>query len=126
MSASKKKLFAYLYLAIALLALVFAIVSFATDVSSYSGSHESNETYGGDAYTGIQNAAAQTANNVYYMNDNLVALGTFVVTASGFFFLLVSLTFALIGAKELVLLNEASEQKNEEPTAPTTEVAQEF
>lgn len=29
-----------------------------------TGSWESNTSYGGDAYTGIQNAAAQTANNV--------------------------------------------------------------
>jgi hypothetical protein len=29
-----------------------------------TGSWESNSSYGGDAYTGIQNAAAQTANNV--------------------------------------------------------------
>lgn len=29
-----------------------------------TGGWESNSTYGGDAYTGIQNAAAQTANNV--------------------------------------------------------------
>ncbi len=31
------------------------------------GSYESAKAYGGDAYTGIQNAAAQTANNVQYL-----------------------------------------------------------
>ena len=31
------------------------------------GSTEYNTEYGGDAYTGIQNAAAQTASNVYYL-----------------------------------------------------------
>lgn len=29
-----------------------------------SGLYEPSNTYGGDAYTGIQNAAAQTANNL--------------------------------------------------------------
>lgn len=33
------------------------------------GSYELNHSYGGDAYTGIQNAAAQAANNVYYGNE---------------------------------------------------------
>ena len=34
-----------------------------------TGGYESSYTYGGDAYTGIQNAAAQTANNVSYLGD---------------------------------------------------------
>lgn len=32
---------------------------------NYYGGYELESKYGGDAYTGIQNAAAQTANNVY-------------------------------------------------------------
>ena len=119
----KKDLFAYLCLAIALLALIFAIVSFATDASGPSGSYESSKAYGGDAYTGIQNAAAQTANNVYYMNKNLVTLTTCVATTSGFFFLLVACTFALIGVKELGLLNEAPKQETVEVVAPAQEAA---
>jgi hypothetical protein len=34
-----------------------------------TGSYENAVQYGGDAYTGIQNAAAQTAVNVYYLNS---------------------------------------------------------
>lgn len=37
----------------------------------YFGAYEDNNTYGGDAYTGIQNAAAQTANNVYNVGELL-------------------------------------------------------
>lgn len=45
-------------------------------VMGYSnGSYESATTYGGDAYTGIQNAAAQTANNVKSLTA-IVKLGT--------------------------------------------------
>ena len=33
----------------------------------YNGSWESYKEYGGDAYTGIQNAAAQSANNIRYL-----------------------------------------------------------
>ncbi|MBR2476759.1 MAG: hypothetical protein IKB50_01340 [Clostridia bacterium] len=38
------------------------------------GSTASRESYGGDAYTGIQNAAAQTANNIY-KNTEILATG---------------------------------------------------
>lgn len=36
---------------------------------SYSGAFVSKEAYGGDAYTGIQNASANTANNVDNLGD---------------------------------------------------------
>ncbi len=42
------------------------------------GLYELSKTYGGDAYTGIQNAAAQTAVNVYYLAD-LVRTGLFAL-----------------------------------------------
>jgi len=37
----------------------------------YSGSYERDYYYGGDAYTGIQQAAAQAANNVLAMEETL-------------------------------------------------------
>ena len=45
---------------LSILAFVLAFIVFDQRV----GSFESSKSYGGDAYTGIQNAAAQTANNV--------------------------------------------------------------
>lgn len=43
------------------------------------GYHESFLSYGGDAYTGIQNAAAQTANNVMYLGETIrLALAAFL------------------------------------------------
>jgi hypothetical protein len=47
-------------------------------VATFSvGSYEWNSSYGGDAYTGIQNAAAQTANNV----QNLAEIAKFGMAA---------------------------------------------
>lgn len=47
-------------MAIGVLAVILSIVCFSMDI----GGTERNEIYGGDAYTGIQNAAAQTTRNV--------------------------------------------------------------
>lgn len=43
-----------------IVSIILGIVSFCLD----NGSGINNKSYGGDAYTGIQNAAAHTANNV--------------------------------------------------------------
>ena len=45
---------------IGIFCIIMSIVCFANATGGYSR----NQQYGGDAYTGIQNAAAQTANNV--------------------------------------------------------------
>ena len=53
--------------------IILAICVFDMSVGSYEGTY----SYGGDAYTGIQNAAAQTANNVKYVGEMLrFALGS--------------------------------------------------
>jgi hypothetical protein len=53
------------------------IMSFVVKGWYYSG-YVSHSSYGGDAYTGIQNAAASTANNVMSL-IHLVQLGLFVI-----------------------------------------------
>lgn len=126
LSLQKKNLFAYLLLALALVSLIFAIVCFTTDTSYASGSYETSQKYGGDAYTGIQNAAAQTANNVYYMNKNLTLLIGCVATTGGLFFLLAALTFALMGVKKLGLFEEKEAPQAEEiPEVQAEPVAEE-
>ena len=58
------------------LAIIFAAVVFSGGVGYY----EANEAYGGDAYTGIQNAAAQSANNIMYVGETVqIALGCFLL-----------------------------------------------
>ena len=44
-----------------LITFIFGICLMTTE---FYGEYEANTSYGGDAYTGIQNAAAATANNV--------------------------------------------------------------
>ena len=52
--------------------IALGILSFVfIDYAYYSSTYEDNNTYGGDAYTGIQNAAAQTANNVSNVGELL-------------------------------------------------------
>ena len=48
-------------------AIVLAIMVYNAEVGSYEG----DEYYGGDAYTGIQQAAAQAANNTMYVGRML-------------------------------------------------------
>ena len=57
----KKK--AALLIIIGILAIALSIVSFCMD----AGYDISYQQYGGDAYTGMQNASARTANNVVYL-----------------------------------------------------------
>lgn len=66
-----------------IVSLILGIITFTMT----TGSYEWSETYGGDAYTGIQNAAAQAANNAFYtgkmmrfaMGSLLVVIGLFIV-----------------------------------------------
>ena len=60
-----KKLLKIFGIILGVLAIVLAIVIFTQDVGYY----ESNHSYGGDAYTGIQNASAQAANNIMYVGE---------------------------------------------------------
>ena len=56
---------------IKILLIVIGAVSIALSIrcfAKYTGQYSEYVTYGGDAYTGIQNAAAETANNVKEMN----------------------------------------------------------
>ena len=63
---------------------IFCIIVSGIVFSENGGTHTKRLTYGGDAYTGIQNAAANTSNNVALLH-NLVAL------VSGYAFLIVGL-----------------------------------
>ena len=59
-----------------ILSFIFGIIMFAQE----TGYMEYDKQYGGDAYTGIQNAAAQTASNVKNLAE---------ATKNGFAFLLI-------------------------------------
>lgn len=50
---------------------------------NYYGSYEQSKSYGGDAYTGIQNAAAQTANNVDQFGNAYIESYAYFMTFIG-------------------------------------------
>lgn len=90
-----KKITSIVGAASGLLSVIFSFYILSMD----AGSTENSFSYGGDAYTGIQNAAAQTANNVHYLND---------ILQFGFFAVLLVAGLALLCHYVPVLLEEAS------------------
>ncbi len=93
---TNRKILSIAFVVLAVVALVFAYMCFTTNTYMPSGDYESPKTYGGDAYTGIQQAAAQTSKNTYYLNQNISDLADIIVSISGYFFVLAGLTFAAL------------------------------
>lgn len=81
-----KKVFGGMCIFLAVVSVIFAVVSFTLS----DGYFTTYESYGGDAYTGIQQAAADTARNVLYMHDS-------ICTISGLAFILVALILGSVG-----------------------------
>ena len=112
-----KKILGIILLAVAVLSLLFALVCFAMEPDNISGSIESKYFYGGDAYTGIQNAAAQAATNAKYINYNLVALINMIATIAGFAFVLISVLCGGLGVLNLISAKEVNTPKNQPKVA---------
>lgn len=54
--------------------IILGIVSIVWGLGlTYTGIPSINQTYGGDAYTGIQNASSRTANNINELGNTLCA-----------------------------------------------------
>lgn len=87
---------------IAVLSLIFAFICFGLDMGDTNGSAVDKEYYGGDAYTGMQQASAQAANNAYFATLNLYCLGKGVAKISGMAFIIVSLVFGTLGLAEYI------------------------
>ena len=90
-----RKVLALSFFAIAIASIVFAICCF----NFYVGNYEPNLKYGGDAYTGMQNASAQAANNVLRISENLCSV-------CGFIFIIIGATFASLGVYNLIKAKE--------------------
>ena len=107
---NSKNLLATLFIIIAIISFIFAIVCFNMKTEATTqASKEWDEYYGGDAYTGIQHAAAQTANNVMYLDENVRALSECITTIAGFVFIIVSLVFASLGGYKISqIINDPS------------------
>ena len=82
--------------AIAILSMIFAVVALILSMVLFSkdaGTYVRHIAYGGDAYTGIQNAAADTAVNVKWLNEAVSFGFGAVLLMVSFAFLLVSVYF---------------------------------
>ncbi len=90
-----KNIMGFLLMGLALLAIIFAIITFSLD----DGSWVSSKSYGGDAYTGIQNAGAGAANNI---QDLICA----VKTIGGLGFLLTGFVLFVVGVTNCGLLDK--------------------
>ena len=106
-----------------IMAIVFAIMCWLYWESYvlYDGSYISFETYGGDAYTGIQNAAAATANNVRalirvvgYATSNLIHYIGYLLFTIGVLLLVigVSKTITVFSKKSVVNVNTQDTTNN--------------
>lgn len=103
-----KRIFAVLFILIGITSGILGIVSYGMD----TGYRESNLSYGGDAYTGIQNAAAQTANNVMELAEATTFGFGSVLLVSGMFMI-------VMGVKMLAATREEElSEKKELPEQP--------
>jgi len=77
-----------------IVSLILAIVCFSMD----TGGYENYERYGGDAYTGIQNAAAHTSNNILILQRIVkTGFGSVLVVLGG---MMIALAFEPVGAQQ--------------------------
>lgn len=94
--------------------LVFIFVSFygfnASSNISFYGENVRDSAYGGDAYTGIQNAAAAAARNIY-------KLGDVIEYAAYSFFIMVSIILIVLGIigfiEAVINIKRINNSKNE-------------
>lgn len=102
-----------LLIVIAIISIIFSIKSF--ERSDY-GTWVSQKEYGGDAYTGIQNAAASTAANVNVVNRS-VSFGF------GAILLIVGLTLGVVGGEFIALYCWGDRNDTQNSPTPLTKPA---
>ena len=101
-----KKILAIILIVAAVVAIVLGVVTMTKAEKLYTGRYVSHETYGGDAYTGIQNAAADTAGNVQSGNYILREIDENLCFGLGSILIVIGLTLAafavafLLGKKD--------------------------
>lgn len=96
------KIFNYILIGIGVLSIIFAVLCFVLNGEFDYGYYVAWETYGGDAYTGIQNAAAATANQVDRLNESVATLAKCVKMGFGFILLIFGFLITLYGVKNII------------------------
>lgn len=91
-----------IFIAIGVLSVLFAIsIINVADADPEIGRYVDRSIYGGDAYTGMQNASASTANNVRAQSSIIVAQTKVIATGFSYVFWLSALCFFAIGVSGL-------------------------
>ena len=93
-----KRIFSFFLITIGIVAFILAIQCYNQPV----GDHAYSYSYGGDAYTGIQNAAARTANNI-------MQLGVIIKSGFGHVLMIAALTLWAFGLYGLIGNKRVSE-----------------
>ncbi len=92
----EKKLLWFGLLAIGVLAIIFAIISWCSAPEVAGGIKDSFSVYGADFYTDMQNATVAAANNIYYLNGYVEELGEFFASCIGYFLFIIGLVLSLV------------------------------
>ena len=108
MENSKKKV---LQIVVGVISIIFAVLCFVLQGDFDTGSLVSDKYYGGDAYTGIQQAAAATARNVYYLSKNIESLSKAIMMGFGFLLIVIGLVSIFKGV--LIPSNKKKEENIE-------------
>ena len=87
---------------VGIISIIFAVLCFVLNADFDYGYWVSAQSYGGDAYTGIQNAAAATANRVDGLSENVAILAKSIRMGLGFILLLAGLLIVLYGIKKIM------------------------
>lgn len=82
--------------------IVFAILCFTYRAYGNYLGYTSYQYYGGDAYTGIQHAAADTANNVSQLMNGMENLVEDLQMTGGFFLIIVGALLLVFGLSKFI------------------------
>ncbi|MBO5418219.1 MAG: hypothetical protein J6A50_06440 [Clostridia bacterium] len=104
---SKKKVCMVLICILCVIGIAVSILGITADCG---GGYESNAYYGGDAYTGMQQASAQTANNV-------LAVGEIIETGLHFMGGVSVCAFAIILISTIAKIQELNIKEEDIPNA---------
>ncbi len=114
MKLSEKILFVA-FLAIAIVSVVLA--NKCASLDTYTGIYVAHEIYGGDAYTGIQQASADTANNIRAAAGTIADI---LKDIGSYFFTLVATIFGSLSICKFIKIIESAKNKKSADQAEIT------
>ena len=114
---------------LSIVGIIGGIVSLAFSASVYKldvGSTVRQQTYGGDAYTGIQNAGATAATNIVYMNTILRTGLSALLAVIGIHMICYYTMHLLDSSQAKAIVNAAPQQLPAKPADQEYEEANKF